>query len=331
MEELTEDEQLRLAIERSLADSRSSAPDACIAAAVTPAVAAPPAEDEQLRLAIERSLADMQICTPAAGDCAAVVEAAATAATAAPAAAAPAAIVKPKKYGKKRILRVLHADGIHRMKKFDFDTETVSMLRQRIIRSMELGQISPEQVIIKLDPTGVGPVIGNSDDHRPLPDVGIDKNGQKIWVEFPREKLPALAPYLGTRFLRGKGTCGPESLQAAKVIGIYFSAHWCGPCRSFTPQLVATYNNLNMANAPVEIIFVSCDRDESSMQSYFATMPWLAFPLRDDRGSVLNDKFGVRGIPTLVFVDTSGKVLTTSGRNLISEDPSGQKVLRLAR
>jgi nucleoredoxin len=28
------------------------------------------------------------------------------------------------------------------------------------------------------------------------------------------------------------------------VVGLYFSAHWCPPCRGFTPNLVAKYNEL---------------------------------------------------------------------------------------
>ncbi len=30
----------------------------------------------------------------------------------------------------------------------------------------------------------------------------------------------------------------------ARYVAFYFSAHWCPPCRSFTPQLVQTYNHL---------------------------------------------------------------------------------------
>ena len=302
-------------------------------------------EAQQMRLAIEASLRDMQvapaasrvgtagstagiIATGAVGAVGAAVGAAAAAARATSSSSSTLAAGKPAKKGKKRILRLIHKDGLHRLKKFDFDAETVLMLKQRVIRSMELAGVEPSQITVKLD-RDADRYFGGADDSKTLPEIGIEKNGQKIWVAFPQAKLATLAPYLGTSFLRGSGSCGPESLQAAKVIGIYFSAHWCGPCRAFTPQLVTAYNSLKKAGAPVEIIFVSCDRDEASMKSYFATMPWLAFPLRDDRGSMLNDKFSVRGIPNLVFVDTGGKVLTTSGREVISRDPSGQGVLKL--
>ena len=29
-----------------------------------------------------------------------------------------------------------------------------------------------------------------------------------------------------------------SDLAQKKIYGLYFSAHWCGPCRKFTPKLV---------------------------------------------------------------------------------------------
>jgi nucleoredoxin len=62
---------------------------------------------------------------------------------------------------------------------------------------------------------------------------------------------------------------------AGKTVGIYFSAHWCPPCRGFTPQLAEFYLR-NSKNKNLEIIFVSSDRDETSFQEYYNEMPWLA-------------------------------------------------------
>src|SRR5439155_11962188 len=33
-----------------------------------------------------------------------------------------------------------------------------------------------------------------------------------------------------------------EALEKKKLIALYFSAHWCAPCRKFTPELVEYYN-----------------------------------------------------------------------------------------
>lgn len=66
--------------------------------------------------------------------------------------------------------------------------------------------------------------------------------------------------------------------------GLYFSAHWCPPCRGFTPVLAKKYEDWKKAGANnFEIVFISSDRDEASFNDYFKEMPWLAmdFEKRD--------------------------------------------------
>ena len=62
------------------------------------------------------------------------------------------------------------------------------------------------------------------------------------------------------------------------ISGIYFSAHWCPPCRNFTPKLATFYENCKKMENILEIIFVSSDRDEEGFEEYFGEMPWLALP-----------------------------------------------------
>lgn len=69
----------------------------------------------------------------------------------------------------------------------------------------------------------------------------------------------------------------------------------CGPCRSFTPQFVKTYNKLKEAGKPFEVIFVSSDRDEESMFEYLGSMPWYAVPFGDSRKKALSRMFDVSG------------------------------------
>ena len=70
-----------------------------------------------------------------------------------------------------------------------------------------------------------------------------------------------------------------------RVLGLYFSAHWCPPCRDFTPVLVEFYNQFKKSAAAyclVDIIFISSDLDEESFSEYLKQMPWPAIPY-DDR------------------------------------------------
>lgn len=115
-----------------------------------------------------------------------------------------------------------------------------------------------------------------------------------------------------------------ESLKSNTAIGIYFSAHWCPPCKGFTPNLIKTYNKIKSDGKKFEIIFATSDHDDPSFKSYFHEMPWLAFPYKDKRIDELSELYGVEGIPFFVVVDpTNGKVINSSGRSAVSSDPEG--------
>lgn len=83
-----------------------------------------------------------------------------------------------------------------------------------------------------------------------------------------------------------------------KIIALYFSAHWCPPCRGFTPHLASIYKDFKAKHpraADWEVVFVSSDRDEKSFQEYFDEMPWLALPFEDrEAKAALSQKYKVR-------------------------------------
>ncbi len=64
------------------------------------------------------------------------------------------------------------------------------------------------------------------------------------------------------------------------VIGIYFSAHWCPPCRGFTPKLAKFYEDFKKTSNgdKFEVIFASSDSDQAAFDEYYGEMPWLALP-----------------------------------------------------
>ncbi|KAK6252533.1 hypothetical protein QUC31_014253 [Theobroma cacao] len=102
-----------------------------------------------------------------------------------------------------------------------------------------------------------------------------------------------------------------------KTVLLYFSAHWCPPCRGFTPKLVEAYKKIKAKNEAFEVVFVSSDRDQASFEEYYSEMPWLALPFGDARKPLLSRKFKVRGIPMLVAIGPTGKTVTKETRNLI--------------
>ena len=113
-----------------------------------------------------------------------------------------------------------------------------------------------------------------------------------------------------------------EALQGKEVIGLYFSASWCGPCRRFTPQLVEAYETLKKEGKEFEIVFISSDSDLDEFNQYYSKMPWLALPYEEYRemSEELGEKYECQGIPHLVLLDgKTGKIITKDGRSCISE------------
>jgi len=124
--------------------------------------------------------------------------------------------------------------------------------------------------------------------------------------------------------------CTKLSLYLYQYHRLYFSAHWCPPCRKFTPQLAEAYsahkayvlaNSLAESNTigEIEVIFISLDSVKSEFDSYRNNMPWLTVPFENlhklQVKDTLSQKFSVRGIPALIVLDgSSGKVVTKNGR-----------------
>jgi nucleoredoxin len=118
------------------------------------------------------------------------------------------------------------------------------------------------------------------------------------------------------------GVLGPyvdAEFEKKKLIGLYASAHWCGPCREFTPKLVAYYNKIVAAHPEFEIVFVSNDKTASAMEGYMREdqMPWPALNFAKVKGNDALKKYFGDSIPCLVIVDENGKVIsdTYAGKN----------------
>ena len=105
-----------------------------------------------------------------------------------------------------------------------------------------------------------------------------------------------------------------EMTDEPKYYAFYFTASWCPPCRGFTPSLVDFYTNSEGKKKDFEIIMVSRDEDEKSMEEYMksASMPWPAITFRSTERMEEIQKYKGRGIPCLVLVDGEGNVLSHS-------------------
>ncbi|CBH10230.1 tryparedoxin, putative [Trypanosoma brucei gambiense DAL972] len=135
----------------------------------------------------------------------------------------------------------------------------------------------------------------------------------------------------------GKMVPATTALEGKKYLLVYFSASWCPPCRVFTPQL-ATFHELFSAKHNFDVIFVSRDKDESSMSAYFynpkySTLSvsggecshgdWLALPFTQAQtvGKEIMSRYGLNTIPNILLFDLSTEELVTSeARQLIGSN-----------
>ncbi len=117
--------------------------------------------------------------------------------------------------------------------------------------------------------------------------------------------------------VKGKALAPVSAAQIGSVryLAVYYSAHWCPPCRGFTPRLVAAYQEIKARHPEFELIFVSSDQDASAMQGYMSEykMAWPAvrFDQRDS-ATILRRPGHENGIPNLVFMRADGKELSLS-------------------
>jgi len=137
----------------------------------------------------------------------------------------------------------------------------------------------------------------------------------------------AMAALLGSDVLLTKDGERPTAdVLAGKVTMLYFSAHWCPPCRGFTPKLAEYYESYKAAGKNVEVVFASSDRDQAAFDEYYGEMPWTALPYEArDAKDALSKKFKVKGIPSLIILDEDGSLITADGRAAVSEDPEGEE------
>ncbi|MCL6511659.1 MAG: TlpA family protein disulfide reductase [Anaerolineae bacterium] len=133
-----------------------------------------------------------------------------------------------------------------------------------------------------------------------------------------RNGLPVLSP--STRALLREGAPAPEftlntfddrpvslSDLRGKPTLINFWASWCPPCLEETPALIAAYNELKRTKPDVEFVGIGTNDDRDNLRK-FAENNRIPYLIVEDPDGKVSDAYGVLGMPTTVFLDSSGVV-----------------------
>ena len=137
--------------------------------------------------------------------------------------------------------------------------------------------------------------------------------------------MSAFIDFLGEKLSGPQNTTvETTSLDSVPVVALYFSAHWCPPCKMFTGKLKKFYNEVNANSKKLEIVWISGDQDEEEYDDYFEDMPWIAMPfeLEDEREDV-NEKFDIASIPQLIVLNKDGTAKTKSGKKEVEDHGVG--------
>jgi len=139
--------------------------------------------------------------------------------------------------------------------------------------------------------------------------------------------MASLSELLGAKLLGKNGEVATDTaMKDKKAIALYFSAHWCPPCRGFTPKFAEWYTK-DLQKKGLEVVFVSGDQDEKQFKEYYSEQPWLSLPFDDkETNAKLNKKYKVQGIPSVVILGPTGELITKDGRAAVSQDPTGEEM-----
>lgn len=100
-----------------------------------------------------------------------------------------------------------------------------------------------------------------------------------------------------------------QYLELADLTGrpvlINFWATWCGPCRLEMPEIVAAANQ----NEELVVLAVNVQEELPQLTAFTEDFQMSMPVVRDAEGD-LRDLYGVRGMPTSVFIDREGKIAT---------------------
>lgn len=84
--------------------------------------------------------------------------------------------------------------------------------------------------------------------------------------------------------------------------------------KCFIPNLRRFYEEVNLEEKRLEIIYVGLDKVKKDYETFVRSMPWLGLPFADEKISGLKEFYDIRAIPKLLLLDNRGEEVKNNCR-----------------
>uniref|UniRef100_A0A1I7U459 protein-disulfide reductase n=1 Tax=Caenorhabditis tropicalis TaxID=1561998 RepID=A0A1I7U459_9PELO len=103
-----------------------------------------------------------------------------------------------------------------------------------------------------------------------------------------------------------------QNVFNGRLVGLYFSGHWCPPSRDFTPVLRDFHAQVE---DDFEILFISSDNNEAEMNMYLQQYhgDWFHLEYKCPLGNSLETQLNITTIPNLVILKPNGTIVSKNG------------------
>ena len=101
-----------------------------------------------------------------------------------------------------------------------------------------------------------------------------------------------------------------DLLSNGKPIVLNFWASWCPPCKSEMPEFEAVYKELGDEVQFMMVDLVDGQRETAELGAMHIARHGFTFPVYFDTEQEAAYAYGIRSIPTTLFIDTEGYIVT---------------------